>query len=160
MSALSNSIRAPRHQRGLAMVEFAVAVPVILLLMFGSFEFGHLLNQYLTLNDAVRNAARYVSGAVLVSTAPGMATGSTWTNLQTQGTNLALYGNIAGTGNTVLPSMSSSQITISEDITGENITVAASYAYVPMFGASIPTFMGGSLSTAFTMNLSTTMRAL
>ena len=49
-----------RRQSGLAIVEFAISVPVLLLLMFGTFEFGHFLIQYSTLNDAVRNASRYV----------------------------------------------------------------------------------------------------
>ena len=52
------------------MVEFAISAPVLLLLMFGSFEFGHFLIQYSTLNDAVRNASRYVAGAALDGTRP------------------------------------------------------------------------------------------
>ena len=47
-----------RSQSGLAMVEFALSIPVLLLLMFAAFEFGHFLIQYSTLNDTVRNASR------------------------------------------------------------------------------------------------------
>jgi Flp pilus assembly protein TadG len=153
--------RALRRQQGLAMVEFAISVPVILLLMFGSFEFGHLMTAYSTLNDGVRNAARYVAGAALEGTADTMATGSDWTNIQTQGTNLAIYGNIAGTGSPILEKLDvGTTITVSDDTVARTITVAADYPYVPLFGNSIPTFMGGSLSTAYHLKISTTMSAL
>jgi Flp pilus assembly protein TadG len=143
------------------MVEFAISVPVILLLMFGSFEFGHLMTAYSTLNDGVRDAARYVAGAAMKDTAGTMATGATWTNLQTQGQNLAIYGNIAGTGSPILEKLDlGNRITVSEDTVAKTITVAAAYPYVPLFGSAIPTFMGGSLSTAYTLTISTTMRAL
>jgi Flp pilus assembly protein TadG len=153
--------RALWRQQGLAMVEFAISVPVILLLMFGSFEFGHLMTAYSTLNDGVRNAARYVAGAALQNTADTMATGANWTNLQTQGRNLAIYGNTAGTGTPILEKLDvGTTITVSDDTVARTITVAADYPYVPLFGSAIPTFMGGSLSTAYRLKISTTMRAL
>ena len=142
------------------MVEFVVSVPVILLLMFGSFEFGHLMTQYSTLNDGVRNAARYVSGAALQGTADTMAAGAAWTTLASQGQNLAVYGNIAGTGSAIIPSLTAANIVVTEDTVNRNITVLATYPYVSLFGGPIPTFTGGSLSTAYTLTISTTMRAL
>ena len=81
--------------------------------------------------------------------------------LATQGQNLAVFGNIAGTGAAVLPSLNVGNITVSEDTVNDNITVLAAYPYQPLFGAVIPTFMGGGgISTAFTLNISVTMRAL
>lgn len=44
------------------MVEFAIAMPVLLMVMFAILEFGTVFNQYLTLTDAVRVGAR--KGAV------------------------------------------------------------------------------------------------
>ncbi len=88
---------ALRRQRGLAMVEFAISAPVILLLMFGTFEFGRLMTQYSALNDGVRNAARYMSGKALSGSGGGMLTGTQWSTLVTEGTNLAVFGNIVGT---------------------------------------------------------------
>lgn len=154
----------PRHklrrQAGLAMVEFAISVPVILLLMFGSFEFGHLMIEYSALNDGVRNAARYVAGEALQGTADAMATGSAWSTLVTQGKNVAVFGNIGGTGNAICPGLGVGAITVSEDTLNRTITVAASYPYTSLFGGAIPTFTGGSISTAYTLTISTTMRAL
>ena len=151
-----------RSQRGLAMVEFVLSVPVLLLLMFATFEFGHLMIQYSTLNDAVRNASRYVAGNALDGTTGNLQTGSNWSSLATQGTNLAIFGNIAGTGTPVLPSLNAANIiTVTPDAADNYITVTAAYPYHPLFGAVIPTFIGsGSISTAFTLNISVTMSAL
>jgi Flp pilus assembly protein TadG len=151
---------ARRRQNGLAMVEFALSAPVLLLLMFGAFEFGHFLIQYSTLNDAVRNASRYVAGSGLDGTTSNLKTGANWTSLVTAGKNLAVFGNTAGTSPAVLPSLNTGHITVTGDAL-DNIKVAAAYPYQPLFGAVIPTFMGGGgISTAFTLNISVTMRAL
>ena len=40
------------------MVEFAMILPMLLLLVFGIIQFGILFNNYLTLTDAVRAGAR------------------------------------------------------------------------------------------------------
>lgn len=40
------------------MVEFALVIPLLLLLIFGIVQFGILFNNYLTLTDAVRAGAR------------------------------------------------------------------------------------------------------
>jgi Flp pilus assembly protein TadG len=148
-----------RRQSGLAMVEFAISVPLLLLLMFGAFEFGHFMIQYSTLNDAVRNAARYAAGSGMEGTTGNLKTGADWSSLVTQGKNLAVFGNAAGTPPAVLPSLNTGNITVTADAV-DNITVAAGYPYQPLFGAVIPTFVGGGISTALTLNISVTMRAL
>jgi len=148
-----------RRQTGLAMVEFAISAPVLLLLMFGTFEFGHFLIQYSTLNDAVRNASRYVAGKGLYGSTQTLKTGADWSSLVTEGTNLAVFGNIAGTPPAVLPLLKAGDITVTSD-PNKNIKVWAAYTYQPLFGAAIPTFLGGSISTVFTLNVSVTMKAL
>src|SRR5215210_3360818 len=52
----------PRDERGQAMTEFALVLPIIALLLFGVIQFGIAFNNYLTLTDAVRAGAR--KGAV------------------------------------------------------------------------------------------------
>jgi Flp pilus assembly protein TadG len=150
-----------RSQSGLAMVEFAISVPVLLLLMFGTFEFGHFLIQYSTLNDTVRNASRYAAGKASGDTTGNLVTGAAWTSLVTQTTNLAVFGNITGTPPAVLPSLDATYITVSPDLPNKYVTVAVvDYPYQWLFGAVIPTFNGGGISTAFKLNISITMRAL
>ena len=47
-----------RNQKGQAFVEFAIVLPIFLLLVLGIVQFGILFNNYLTLTDAVRAGAR------------------------------------------------------------------------------------------------------
>jgi hypothetical protein len=48
-----------RKSIGQSLVEFAIALPVLILLFSGLVEFGFILNYYLSLLDATREASRY-----------------------------------------------------------------------------------------------------
>ncbi len=72
-------------QNGVALVEFALILPLLLLLTFITTEFGRAMYQYNTITKSVRDAVRYLS----VQT-PGTHTA--------QAQNLVVYGNITGTG--------------------------------------------------------------
>lgn len=48
------------EQRGVAAVEFAILLPVLLLIVFGITEFGRALYSYNTIAKGTRDAARYV----------------------------------------------------------------------------------------------------
>ncbi|MFN2305316.1 MAG: TadE family protein [Anaerolineales bacterium] len=58
MILLKRSLRSNNSStnRGQSMVELALFFPVLLILLSGLIEFGFLLNEYLTLMDAARNA--------------------------------------------------------------------------------------------------------
>jgi len=47
-----------RDERGQAMTEFALVLPILALLLLGVIQFGILFNQYITLTDATRAGAR------------------------------------------------------------------------------------------------------
>jgi Flp pilus assembly pilin Flp len=47
-----------RDERGQTMVEFALVIPVLLVVLFGVIQFGVLYNNYVTLTDATRAGAR------------------------------------------------------------------------------------------------------
>jgi Flp pilus assembly protein TadG len=49
---------AIRSERGQTMAEFALVLPVLVLLLFGIVQFGITFNHYVTLTDAVRAGAR------------------------------------------------------------------------------------------------------
>ena len=142
------------------MVEFAITAPVLLLLLYVSVEVGRFLNQYSILSDGVRDASRYVAGSALQGTTGLIAQGSAWSALVSQGQNLAVYGNLAGTGSPLLPGLSVADVTVTADATANNVTVTAAYPYQSLFGGSIPDFLGGNISTAWTLTIVTTMRAL
>ena len=75
----------PRPQRGAALIELALIMPLLLLLTFITTEFGRAMYEYNTVVKATRDAVRYLS----VQT-PG-------THI-TEARNLMVYGNTAGTG--------------------------------------------------------------
>jgi hypothetical protein len=51
----------PRKSKAQSLTEFAIALPVLFILLSGVVEFGFALNYYLSLLDATREAARYYS---------------------------------------------------------------------------------------------------
>ena len=62
-----------RNQKGQALVEFAIVLPILLLLVFGIIQFGILFNNYLTLTDAVRAGARQAAVSRTLSDQVGPA---------------------------------------------------------------------------------------
>lgn len=56
--------------KGNSMIEFAFVMPVLMLLLLGTFEFGHLFYVQLTLESAVREATRL---ALTGGTIPGLS---------------------------------------------------------------------------------------
>jgi Flp pilus assembly protein TadG len=53
--------RSKKHARGQGLVETALLFPVLLIVLSGLVEFGFMLNEYMALQDAARNAARFAS---------------------------------------------------------------------------------------------------
>lgn len=52
------------RRRGQTLAEFAISLPILLLLLFGILEFGRLFQSWVTLQNAARTAARYtITGA-------------------------------------------------------------------------------------------------
>ena len=47
-----------RNENGQTMVEFALVLPVLVVLLFGIIQFGTAFNNYVSLTDAVRAGAR------------------------------------------------------------------------------------------------------
>jgi Flp pilus assembly protein TadG len=74
-----------RFQRGAALVELALILPLMLLLTFITTEFGRAMYEYHVVTKSARDAARYLS-----LQEPG--------TYVTEARNLVVYGNLAGTG--------------------------------------------------------------
>lgn len=47
-----------KNERGQALVEFAVVIPIFLMLLLGILQFGIVFNNYITLTDAARAGSR------------------------------------------------------------------------------------------------------
>ena len=86
------------RQKGTAIVEFALILPLLLLLTMITTEFGRAIYQYNTIVKSVRNATRYLS----------LQTKNT---KETEAQNLVVFGNIAGTAPALVPGLTLSQVT-------------------------------------------------
>jgi len=53
--------RRRRDERGASAVEFALILPIFLMLLFGIIDFGYMINRGSMLNNAARDAAREAS---------------------------------------------------------------------------------------------------
>jgi Flp pilus assembly protein TadG len=152
------SIHQRRREEGTATIELAVALPLLLLTLMATAEFGRMLSQYDTLNKAVRDGARYLAANAL---AAGGTTGVVTITpaLTTATQNLVVRGNTTGAGTALLPNFTAGNVTVTNLGSGY-VSVSASYQYVPMLGATLPTFGNGSVNTRVTLNATTVMRPL
>lgn len=53
--------RAARDDAAVALVEFALVMPVLLVLLIGALDFGRAVNAYVTVNAAAREGARHAA---------------------------------------------------------------------------------------------------
>lgn len=146
-----------RPQRGLAAVEFVITMPFVLFLLLGCAEVGRAFVHYATLTYTIRDATRFVTMNSVNGTTGVVQLGTTTI---TQAKNLAVYGNVAGTGSPRLPYYQTSHVAV-ENVGGGNIRVVATYPYQPMLGPALPSFsQRGSVAVNFTMTVAATMRAI
>jgi Flp pilus assembly protein TadG len=145
------------HQRGIAAIEMAIALPVLLLLLVATAEIGRAFYQYNTLTQAVRSAVRYLADNAIGGTSGVIALDDAKRVLVK---NLVVYANTDGTGDPILTGLDIGNVTVSAP-DASHIQVDAAYSYQPIF-VRIPTFGASTadIDTGFTLNASTTMRAL
>jgi len=139
-----------------AIVEFVITLPLLMLLLLATAEIGRALFQYNTLTKAVRDSARYVSGA-----RPGSTGLFTLTNeIRTAAQRLVVYGNAVGAGPALLPGLAPGDVTVVADGAGY-VTVSAVYDFMPMLGSELETFgLGDPIPLAFPMRAAVVMRVL
>jgi Flp pilus assembly protein TadG len=154
-----------KKQIGTAMVEFALVLPLLLILTFITTEFSRALYQYNTLTKSVRDAARYLSiqNPTILTTDPSKITVAK---------NLVVYGNPkpAGTDSPLAFGLASGQVkdpvwrlsgaspvinTVTVTVAGCANSAPPCYKFVPlMAGVFGVTF--GNINYA---DISATMRA-
>ena len=101
-------MRRKLNRRGSALVEFALAVGLLLPLLFGTFEFGYAFYTYNRLVAAVREGGRYASLRAYDS--------STTTPSDTYSTaikNSVVYGDPSGSGSPVVSGLTTDKIGVS-----------------------------------------------
>jgi Flp pilus assembly protein TadG len=146
-----------KRLKGVAMVEFVFVLPLCMILIMATAEFGRAFQQYNTLTKSLRDGARYVaSKANIGSTQVVNITGATRSETQ----NLVVYGNSQGTGSALLPGLTTGQVTV-QDAGGGNVRVSVTYPYGSIFAFVPGFFYGGDTSTnGYNFQAAITMRAL
>ena len=99
------------NETGQTMAEFAIVLPILVVLLFGIVQFGIVFNNYVTLTDAARAGAR----AAAVSRQAGNPVGNATAAVRASGSDL----NQASLGVTISSGWSP----------GSPVTVRATYPY-------------------------------
>lgn len=148
--------RGNHRQRGAALVELALIIPLLLLLTFITTEFGRAVYQYHVLVKAVRDAARYLSVQP-----PGTHV--------TEARNLLVYGNLAGTGSPLVHNLALGNVPAATCCTWQQtgtapifqtVTVRISgYRFLPLVSNVFGTALGDAEGGINYPTVSATMRA-
>lgn len=161
----------PRGQRGVAMVEFAIALPVLLLMLLAIGEFGRMLYQYNSLLQASRDASRYVAGKAWDRTLGKIVLEDSDENkdLVSEGQYIAVYGVPAVLDDEgepvvvglkpVVAGLEPGDVSVTE-FDAEHIQVSISFTFQPLFGDGIPALVGDEIDLNLNLVATTVMRAL
>lgn len=140
--------RAWRDERGSQLVELAIVMPLVLMLLGATAEFGRFFYTYTTLLKGTRAASRY-----LVSHPVGSANAAA--------KNLLVYGNTAGTGTPVTSGLTTANVLITPNKVGARTQTVEiqNYTYVPLFDLGKLT-RSSTLSLSVNVGAKSTMRQL
>lgn len=147
------------RQRGLAAVETAITLPIMLFMMLAFADFGNAIMQYNELTKANRDGVRHVAGQARHGT-----TGTVLIDpeLETEAVNLVIYGNTSGSGEPIIEGLQSGHVTV-EQLDEDHVRIEVDFPYSSLLGIdALPTFgIGdGEISTVITLRSSVTMRVL
>jgi len=149
------------RQQGLAVVEFAIILPVVVLIALAVVELGRGLYQYNTLTKSVRDGVRYLSDVAIGPL------GTIDISPHVSGTqNLVVYGDIDGGSTPILPGLATSDVSVTAvavtlpggGITTNHVQVSANHTFTPLFPAlsalgysMVPTMTASSIERALTL---------
>jgi Flp pilus assembly protein TadG len=153
--------KRPQAQQGVALVEFTLVLPILLLLLLSLGEFGRMLYQYNVLLQASRDAGRFVASQAWNSTLGAIALSST---LQTQTKNVAVYGVPSAAGSAVVSGLTTANVAVAA-VGTDHVRVTITYSFCPVIGGgncagSIPGFFGNQIALSIPLVATTVMRAL
>jgi TadE-like protein len=150
-----NTRRFRRDDRGLQLVELAIALPVMILLFGTVAEFGRYFQAYSTLAKGTRVAARF------------LATASVDGSQDLAAQNLVVYGNVAGTGDPIVNELDVENVKIIRSDASGNPTLGCpttitvrieDFQHKPLF--DLGALMNSSFTLAIDIKPSVTMRFL
>jgi len=154
---MSANMGQPVYQKGLALVETAICLPLLLFLMLAAGEVTNVFVQHNTLTKAVRDGARFAAG---VSFNHGGKVFDLRPDIVADTKSIVVFGNTSGAGTPALPSFTVGAVTVT-GVAVETVEVKATYAYTGIIGSVLPAFgFGPDTSLGFTLEASVRMRAL
>lgn len=112
-----------RDDSGAAFVEFAFGAPLLLVVAFGAAEIGRAITYHHAVEKSMRAATRYLARLPLVDadTVPSWALDNA--------RNLAVFGNIGGSGPPLLPDWRTDSIALSAPPYDESLRLTAQVTY-------------------------------
>jgi Flp pilus assembly protein TadG len=128
-------MRSRTHQRGLALVELAVSIFVMITITFGITEFGRAIYQYNTLAKSVRDAARFLSTRDASDAAA-----------KDQAKCLVVHGNPACVGNPLAPGLTTAMVNICDALACPDHALQGSAPVINLVTVSV----GGPNATPYT----------
>ncbi|WOE81737.1 TadE/TadG family type IV pilus assembly protein [Pseudomonas protegens] len=150
--------KSAQAQCGLAMIELALTLPLLVLVMFTFAEFGRMLFQYNSLIQASRDAGRYVAGQAWNATLGTLDLNAT---LIANTQNVAVYGIPANPNGypSIVPGLKPGSVSVSV-VGTDHVQVSIAYTFVPLIGSALPAFYGSSAPLGLALTSTIVMRAL
>lgn len=153
---MKDGYRQPARERGIALVETAICLPVLLFLMLAAGEVTNVFVQHNTLTKAVRDGARYAAGVSL----NGAKVFDLSQEIVGDTKSLVVFGSTSASGSPVLPNFTVNAVTVT-GVATEIVEVQATYAYTGIIGSVLPAFgFGPDTALGFNLQASVRMRAL
>lgn len=148
-------MRSIRLQQGLAMVEFTIILPVLLILLLSILELGRAFYLYSELEKLSRDSTRYLANVI------GSGTTGVYslTDLQVaNASNLVVYGTTSAGNDSLLPSLTTDHVSVT--FNNNYVQVEVVYPFQPVLTTLPNFFSGDDISLNFNMTSSYTMRVL
>ena len=154
-------MKSRTHQQGLAVVEFAAIIPIMLLLLLSVGEVSRAFYHYTTLHKATQGGARYAAEHLL----NGLQLPELSDELAARVKNVVVNGKTTAADNAtpLLPGLTTENVSVTTLETGftePHVRVSVVWNYQPIAGV-IPLLGENSvLHTGFNMQSNIVMRAL
>ncbi|MCE5992772.1 pilus assembly protein [Pseudomonas sp. KCA11] len=151
-------LKRAQRQQGVAIVEFTITLPLLLLTLLAFGEFGRMLYQYNSLLQGSRDAARFVASQAWNSTLGKVEVSA---DLECMTKKVAVYGapSAPPCSLTGMPANITVQVAKVAG-TSDHVQVTISSVFSPLVANGIPAFIGGSTALNFPLVATTVMRAL
>jgi Flp pilus assembly protein TadG len=145
--------RIQQASKGQSLVEFAMVLPLLVILIFGIIDFGMGLRSYISLTNATREGARFAAVGNVAGAYPANCDGTT---------NTTVIGRVCVAINGLdLAAVDDVSVTYPDgQAPGNSVIVAAQYTYtfITPLGAIVSRISGGSFDDSLTLSTSTDMR--